>query len=488
LLFSIPEFSMYEGERIGLVGLNGCGKTTLLNLLCGKVIPDKGTVHIYGTIAYCPQLPEHDEKTESHFSDAPSNPSTQSTRLSGGEKTRLRLANTFESYSNLYLFDEPTANLDIEGISLLTEQLANIRSLIVVSHDAFLLDALCNRIIEIREGKLFSYTGNYSEYLRQKEAAFNRAEKEYFQYIEERDRLNQAFAEKKANAERMKKKPKHMSSSDIKVQNYTSTCRSNDGRQKSMQRQAKAIQSRLDHLEIKEKPKSARRIQMDFSLTKPPEGKIVVRGEHVDFAYGQNQLFCDAMFEIRNGHKVAVIGPNGIGKSTLLNCIYKGISDIKIAPKARMGILYQEFDNLDPELTVLQIALRYSIQKESVVRSILAKLLFREQDIKKTVAMLSGGEKIKLSLACLISSEVNTLLLDEPTNYLDAQSVEALKEVLTSYSGTVIFASHDRAFIEAVAEDILLITNKKITLYPEKLSAYAQQTNPGNGRRKNGSL
>jgi len=163
---------------------------------------------------------------------------------------------------------------------------------------------------------------------------------------------------------------------------------------------------------------------------------------------------------VYNHQKLAIIGPNSCGKTTLLRCIEKQNSNIKIVPKAQIGFLYQEFDNLRPDDTVLQSVLENSIQDISVSRSILARLLFNERDLDKSISVLSGGEKIKLSLAKLFVSNANVNVLDEPTNYLDIFSVEALGNLLKGYEGTIIFVSHDKNFINEVATDLLIIKSK----------------------------
>ena len=476
LLFSIPELTVYEGDRIGLVGPNGSGKTTLLDIIAGRTAPDSGRVERRGSLAYFRQFSDEigsappralKEMGVSRLENARS--------ASGGEKIRLRLAEALGEQRQLYLLDEPTANLDLEGIEQMKKRLQGRETLILVSHDTALMDEVCNRMIEIRDKTLYFYKGNYTAYQARREEMRNEESKAYESYVSERRRLEEAYAYKKAKAQDMRKKGKTVNASDRKAAEMNAMGRSKGKGQKHMERQAKAILSRIEQMEVKEKPREERRIRMDFSLTQPPGNRIVLRCDDLCFAYGEKRVFDGASFTLGNGEKVGLIGNNGSGKTTLMRCIERREKGIQLVPKARPGFLYQEFENLSPRHTVLEEAMERSIQKESIARAVLARLLFAAEDLRKPVAVLSGGEKMKLSLAKLLVSEANILLMDEATNYLDVPSAEALASVLAEYEGTVVFASHDSRFIDRVATDLLVVHDGKIDMFHGNLSAYRKQ-------------
>ncbi|OPZ83951.1 MAG: putative ABC transporter ATP-binding protein YjjK [Firmicutes bacterium ADurb.Bin419] len=203
------------------------------------------------------------------------------------------------------------------------------------------------------------------------------------------------------------------------------------------------------------------------------ENKIVISSDGLSFGYGSRKLFNKACFNIPNGTKTALWGENGTGKSTLLNLIYQNLNDnIRIVPKAKIGYFHQGFENLDYSKTVLENVMRDSVQTQTVVRTILARLLIRTDDVYKEVQWLSGGERIKVSFAKLFVSDANILLLDEPTNYLDMLSIEALEDVLSEYEGTVLFVSHDSAFVNSVADRLLIFDNQTITSFEGTLEEY----------------
>lgn len=233
------------------------------------------------------------------------------------------------------------------------------------------------------------------------------------------------------------------------------------------------MKTRLEKLEIKEKPKELPKIRLDFSMTNPPENRVVISTDRLSFSYGSKKIFDKTCFSIPNGSKTALWGENGTGKSTLLNLIYKNLNDgIRIVPKAKLGYFHQTFENLEYNKTVLENVMRDSVQSQTTARTILARLLIRTDDVYKDIQCLSGGERIKVSFAKLFVSDANVLLLDEPTNYLDMLSVEALESVLCEYEGTVLFVSHDRAFVNSVADRVLIFENQTITTFEGKLEDY----------------
>ena len=453
-VLDIDRFVVYQGERIGLVGANGAGKTTLLRVLAGELEPDAGTVKVMCDTHFFRQFSEGvdpfalegKEMKAMHIQDK-----VWQEVVSGGEDTRMRLAWMFSSGKMLVFLDEPTANLDMKGIALLKQKLLELDTMIIVSHDRALLNALCTRIVEIRDGQLASYEGNYDDYTRLKEQNIRRQWTEYENYTSEKKRLEKVYLQKKQKAASIEKLPKGMTPREAGLRNSISK-HPKDAKAGRMEASAKNVLERLEHMEVKEKPRELPRMRPDFRLTDPPENAVVIRGEGISFSYENGgEIFRDASFQIRNKSRVAVVGENGAGKTTLLKLITgehpleKG--SIYVAPKVAIGLLSQNMASLDCGKTVLENVMEDSVQKENIARTILARLLLSAQDMRKEAGVLSGGERIKLAFAKLFVGRVNVLILDEPTNYLDIPSVEALEEMFSEYEGVLVFVSHDETFI-----------------------------------------
>lgn len=464
-LFHIDKLEVYEGDRIGLVGLNGSGKSTLLRLINGDFTPDTGIIKRNCTPGYFAQLSdEHANNTAEakELSRFGVQELVNQAITSGGENTRLRLAKLFSDNSMLLLLDEPTSHLDEEGFEYLNQRLASIDSFILVSHDRELIDRRCNIIIEIESKELRTYSGNYSSYCTQKKQAVDRASFEYEQYANEVKRLSLAYTKKKEQAKRAAKKPRSISSSEAKARDCSARTRSPKSKAKSMERSAKNIKKRIEHMELKEKPQELLNIRPIFSLTDPPRNPIIIEAEQLSFSYPNGkEIFRNAAFRLLRNSRTVLLGENGSGKTTLINLILER-EIIRIVPKAKIGYLKQDLSNLNPNKTVLENVLEGSIQSPSIVRTLLARLLFTAQDIQKPVSVLSGGERVRLAFARIFVSSANVLILDEPTNYLDIPSIEAIQSLLAEYEGTMLFTSHDSAFVRAVATNAVVIRDKQI--------------------------
>lgn len=501
-VFRFDRMTVYAGEKIGLVGANGAGKTTLLKVLAGELEPTSGRVKIEGDVAFFRQFaekqeerfPEEDfwELSGKEVSDMGIQDKVWEASVSGGEETRIRLAQMFSRDKAIVFLDEPTSNLDYRGIAVLKRKLSALETMVVVSHDRALLNEICTRIIEIENGKLTEYDGGYDDYLEQKQAALARQWTEYENYTAEKKRLEKVFQEKKEHARQIEKRPKNMTPREAGLRNFLSR-HPKDAKARKMEKSAKNVQQRIDAMEVKEKPRELPKIRPDFRLTDPPENRFVIRGEGISFAYGEGpELFRDASFQIANHSRVAIVGENGAGKTTLLHLIHaawngsaeetdtgQGASQaiswqngdiqpvlsegtISVVPKARIGLFEQNLSTIEYDRTVLENVMEVSVQREAVARTILSRLLFFENDMKKPASVLSGGERIKLAFAKLFVSRANLLMLDEPTNYLDIPSIEALEEMFSEYEGTLVFVSHDETFIRRVATDVLEVSGGKI--------------------------
>ena len=480
-VLDIDRFAVYQGERIGLVGSNGAGKTTLLRVLAGELEPDAGTVKVMCDTHFFRQFSEGIDPFELDGKEMKAlqiQDKVWQETVSGGEDTRMRLAWMFSSGKRLVFLDEPTANLDMQGIALLKQKLLELDTMVIVSHDRALLNALCTRIVEIRDGQLTGYEGNYEDYVRQRDQAVQRQWTEYENYTSEKRRLEKVYRQKKQKAASIEKLPKGMFPREAGLRNFLSH-HPKDAKAGKMEASAKNVLERLEHMEVKEKPKEQPRMRPDFRLTNPPENGVVIRGEGISFSYEDGEeILQDASFQIRNKSRVAVVGENGAGKTTLLNLIHREYSpaegSVYVVPKAVIGLLDQNMASIDYEKTVLENVMEDSVQTESIARTILARLLLSNQDMGKKAGVLSGGERVKLAFAKLFVGRANVLILDEPTNYLDIPSVEALEEMFSEYEGVLVFVSHDEAFIRACATEILEVKEGRTMNYlgtPEEFFA-----------------
>jgi macrolide transport system ATP-binding/permease protein len=474
-IIEFDDFKVYSGDKIGIVGQNGSGKTTFLNILSGEVETDEGYVRRFCDITYIRQFSDEEiEADQKEISRMNLSQIADQAVCSGGELTRIKIANAFSKNNLLVFADEPTSNLDFRGVEILKERLSQVDSMLLISHNRDLLDSLCNKTLEIRDGKIKIYNGNYSFYKDQRGIEQKNEMVEYEKYVSEKTKLTNAIENRQRRSGKMRKAPKRMGNSEARLH----TRQANE-KQEKIHNAVNSLRTRLEKLEVKESPKELPMIQLDFSLTNPPANRIVISAENFSFSYGKKKIFQNTGFRIFNGSKTALLGENGVGKTTLLNLIAgSGNGSIKIVPKARIGYFYQGFENLQQNMTVLDNVMAESVQSQTVARTILARLLITGDDVYKKVEVLSGGEKIKVSFAKLFVSSANVFLLDEPTNYLDMSSIEALENMLSCYEGTVLFVSHDRAFVNRVADRLLLIENQSISEFDgnlDKLEKYKKQ-------------
>jgi macrolide transport system ATP-binding/permease protein len=468
-LFSVPILQIFEGDRIGLIGRNGAGKSTLLSILSGEAAPDRGLVKREVPIHLIHQFGAPDQSDgaqtlkEFRVSEAALRPGR-----SGGEQTRLRLAEADITRVKLLFCDEPTANLDAEGRALLQKKLNQCNTFVLVSHDRELLNGLCNCIWYLNDETVTAYPGNYDDFLRIQETEKAQQARDYERYVSEKAHLKEALDIVSQKASRMKSPPKRMGNSEARLHR-----RDNKSQQK-LHDAKNAMKTRLEKLEKVDRPREETAIHLDFSLTDPPQSRTVLRAERVSFGYDK-PLFTDASFDLPLGSKTALLGPNGAGKSTLLRLIREEAEGIRKTPRATLGVFCQEFETLDLDKSVLNNALKHSIQTETVVRTILSRLLFSRDDMNKPASVLSGGERVKLAFAQLFVGPANVLLLDEPTNYLDILSLSILETMLREYEGTVLFVSHDQAFVSNVATRLLILENSRLQTFEGTLSIYQQK-------------
>ena len=469
-ILEFEKLNVYEGDHIGIVGGNGVGKTTLLNILSGELIPDEGSVIREVPVSYFKQFRDRAEQVDlQKCRKLGLTGKLSREHLSGGEMTRLGLA-AMNKDSLLTFADEPTANLDADGVELCCQMLEQCSTLLLISHDRAVLNRLCTRIVEVRDGCLYFYTGNFAAYHEQREQAFKRQEFEYQQYRSEKSRLEKAARQWSQASKSVRKAPSRMGNSEARLHK-----REAGEKMEKLDNARKAILSRLEQLEVKEKPREMAQVRIDFSLTDPPANREIVMGDHITFSYGKKLIFENASFSLPKGSKTALIGPNGAGKTTLMELIWSGATGIRLVPKAKIGYFKQNLDTLDLSKTVLENVMETSVQSEKTMRGILARLLIRREDVFKKVSVLSGGERVKLAFAKLFGSPANLLLLDEPTNFLDMPAIEALQQMVEDYEGTVLFVSHDRTFLEECATRILRIEDRKLISFAGNLTEWEKK-------------
>lgn len=371
--------------------------------------------------------------------------------LSGGQKTRVHLGKLLLTQPDLLLLDEPTNHLDIDSLVWLEDFLRSYpKAVLIISHDRYFMDRIVTKVIEIENKKSTIYEGNYSYYAEQKE-------------INRQIQLKQYINQQK----------------EIKHQEEVIRTLRSFNREKSIKR-AESREKALEKMERVERPES---LPDKMRLTLTPRitsGNDVLHAENLSKSFPDKTLFSGVNFDVRRSEKVAIIGPNGVGKSTLFKMLLGKVKydsgEIKLGTNVNIGYYDQEQQTLDETKTIFQeISDTYPNMTNGEIRNVLAAFVFTGDDIFKTIGSLSGGEKGRISLAKIMLSEANLLMLDEPTNHLDMFSKEILENAINSYEGTVIYISHDRYFINRTAERILDLNHYGVTEYLGNYDYYLEK-------------
>lgn len=468
-ILTIEKLKVYENEKIGIVGKNGSGKSTLLNLIAGELTPDAGTINRQIDFHYFKQIEEAPTpdfaKVDAEYLSRLQVPKHSPFHYSGGEQTRARLAEYFSMYSFGLLMDEPTTHLDEVGVQFLVDQLKYYYgTLLVVSHNRYFLDEVADAIWEVEDGRVTVYKGNYSQYQEQKAQALAEQAKEYEQYVREKQRLERAAAEKQEQAEKMSRVSAKQKDRAINPGRLDAS-KSKDTVQKAAHKTAQAILKRADQLEAAEKPPLGKMVQFPEPKSLAIHHEFPIMGHQVTIQKGENVLFEEASFQFPLGKRIGIVGPNGSGKTTLMRHILNEGEGITLSKKVVFSV-YQQMDyQLFEDDSMLEFLMKDSEFEEPVIRSVLNNLGFEQKEIvKKSVKDLSGGEATRLVIAKLFSDPSNVLVLDEPTNFIDVQTIEALELLMKSYKGTILFTSHDKYFMENVADQIWRVEDRRITL------------------------
>ena len=512
-------FEIQEGERVAILGRNGCGKTTLFNILTGQMDYDSGEVYVnpnkrLGLISQIPKFPagytvedvlrtayaglmklkSRMERLEADMAggataeqlreyDSLSNrfqsgggyemdvdvdkvcnglgiPAEQRAQefdsLSGGEKTRANLARLLLEKTDILLLDEPTNHLDLRSVEWLEGYIQNFRgTVLAISHDRYFIDQIAQRVIEIADGHAEFYSGNYSFYMDEKQARFDLQMK---QYEQEQAKLKQLGY----TVERMK---------GWGINNRT------------LYRRAMSIQHRMDRIRKTERPKAERTMKASFG-ERDFSGDVVLKMKNVSKSFGDRTLFSDVNLLVEGGERIALLGDNGTGKSTFIKCLL-GEEDcqgkIQFGPTVKWGYLPQIIHFDHPERSLYDTMLYEKNCTPQMARDRLGAFLFQGEDVLKTVGNLSGGEQSRLRLCMLMDAKINLLILDEPTNHLDIQSREWIEEAVEEYEGNLLFVSHDRYFIDRFATRIWMLEGGHITdfkgTYQEYLAMRQRQKN-----------
>ena len=497
-------FEIQEGERVAILGRNGCGKTTLFKILTGEMEYDDGQVYVnpqkrLGLISQIPVFPQgytvedvlrsayrelynirsRMEKLEAEMSEGATDTQlkeydslvsrfqsgggyemdvelqkvcnglaiSQQQRnqlfdsLSGGEKTRMNLARLLLEKTDILLLDEPTNHLDLKSVEWLESYIQTIKgTVLAISHDRYFLDRVAQRVIEIEDGRCEFYSGNYSFYIDEKQARFDLQMKHYEQ---EQAKLKQLGY----TVERMK---------GWGINN------------RALYRRAMSIQHRMDRIKKTERPKTEKTMKATFA-EKDFSGDVVFQVKNMAKGFGNRTLFQDVNLRVEGGERIALLGDNGTGKSTFIKCLldeedFSG--KLQFGPTVKWGYLPQIIHFEHPERTLYDTMLYEKNCTPQTARDRLGAFMFSGEDVFKKVGDLSGGEKSRLRLCMLMDEKINLLILDEPTNHLDIASREWIEAAIDEFDGALLFVSHDRYFIEKFAGRIWVLENETIQDYP----------------------
>ncbi|HBK5172815.1 TPA: ABC-F type ribosomal protection protein Msr(C) [Enterococcus faecium] len=466
LELSIDSLRVYQQDRIGIIGENGVGKSTLLKLIAGELFPDHGKIQTEITFNYLPQLTYLAEAKDlnlelaSHFQLRLEE--TSERKWSGGEERKIELIRLLSSYEQGMLLDEPTTHLDRKSIDRLIEELRYYYgTLVFVSHDRYFLDELASKIWEVKDGEIREFSGNYSAYLTQKELEKKTQLREAESIMKEKKRLEKSIQEKKKQAEKLEKVSSKKKKQQIRPDRLSSS-KQKDSVQKAIQKNAKTLERRLQKIGETTKPQQMKQIRFPVPKSLELHSRYPIMGQNVQLERSGRTLLVNGDFQFSLGKKIAIVGENGSGKTTLLEHIRKQGEGILLSPKVSFQVYQQKGYQMTSEESIIRFVMRQTEFSESLVRSLLNHLGFAQETLTKPLCTLSGGEATRLTIALLFTKPSNVLLLDEPTNFIDMATIEALEKLMQIYPGTILFTSHDSYFVERTADEVYEIKVQKI--------------------------
>ncbi|HEM5992948.1 TPA: ABC-F family ATP-binding cassette domain-containing protein [Streptococcus suis] len=424
--------SLQAGQKVGLVGNNGVGKSTFLKILLGLDRDFAGQFEVKADWAYVPQLQERSS-------------------LSGGEQVWKSIQEAFAQRPQLLIMDEPTANLDQEHQEKLIKQIKRYRgSLLVVSHDRHFLNQIASHIWHLEEGTIQVYPGNYEAFVESRRARREGQQDAYEAYQKKVAQLKKAQHERRAKAQKMGKKKKGISSSEWKV---SAMMGSYDSQAKSMAKTAKHLEKRIERLDKVEQPRKETWVKMESKGALDTGLHSLFRLQAGQLWIEETYLFDFPQLGMTFGDKLALVGSNGTGKTSFVRKLISKELKGYYNPKLKIAYFSQDLTSLNEEETAFVNASSTSLQDRVTVLNLLGMLGLSYDKSQQKVANLSGGERVRLSLAKVLLTDANLLILDEPTNFLDLTAIEALERFLKEYQGSVLVISHDQDFVDKVAKN-----------------------------------
>lgn len=462
-LFEMKKLTIGEDNKIGLIGDNGAGKTSFFKILIDQDTDYSGKIDVQIKIDHLLNDDEEDKFSNENYVKAKLD---KEEKFSPGEYQRLKLAKLLSNKYSFLLIDEPTSHLDIKQKNKLAESLRNRdKGYILISHDRDFINQTCDKIFELSNGELEVFNGDYAFYLDERVKRKKFAQREYEGYVNEKKRLTGIMSNIQAKSSKVKSAPKRMGNSEARLHKM-----GGQSEKKKLDKQVKSVKSRIDQLEVKEKPKEEAEIKLTIEEKDKIFSKVLVRAEKLNKSFDDKVLFDNANFEIPNNKKIALLGDNGSGKTTLLNMIVD--KEVWCHPNIKIGYYSQLGETIDEKKTVLENVFESSIYYQTMTRIILARLGFKEDEVFKIVDVLSDGERAKVKLAKVLTSDFNFLIMDEPTNFLDIIAIEALEDLLKGYDRSLLFVTHDVSFINNIADGLLIIKNQKIESFSGNLAQY----------------
>ncbi|MGP1907281.1 ribosomal protection-like ABC-F family protein [Metabacillus sp. JX24] len=497
LVFEDVSFDIREGDRAGLAGYNGTGKTTLANLLFGTMEPDKGSLTRKAGLKIGYLLQSVDYSVQ-NFKDALSSEGDQTVleaagrlglekvadweedrllHLSGGEKLKLALAQVISTNPDLLILDEPTNHLDYHGIEWLADWLQTFRgAVLIISHDRHFLDRTVSHIFELENKKLKEYKGNYTAYRQEKKRQLEEQKHDFEMQQRHKAKIEGQMENLRSWSEKAhRNSTKQGSLSERRQMGFKEYHRA---KAKKMDVQVRSKMKRLEaELEKNkiEKPLEDTAVQFEFDAA-GKRGKRIFEAKGLQKSFAGRTLISSSHFYMKHGERIGVIGRNGAGKTTLIRMLQgiEGLSGGELwrSPTLKIACLSQDVGDLNADESVLEAMQAADRDKSLKARTLLANMGLKEDKIEQKIGCLSLGERTRVKLAGLILNEYDCLILDEPTNHLDLPSREQLEETLSQFKGTLIIISHDRYLVEKLCDKLLVFENGRIRRAEMRIGEY----------------